>query len=209
MGKHAIITGASRGIGYEVSAYFAIKGYNLSLIARSQESLDSAIEALQSAFPGSDIKGYSLDVSQMEEAYNTIKTVIAEHGGQIDILFNNAGIAERGTTDMPLSEFADVQAINVNGAFAVAKSVAECMREQRSGYIFNLASNSGKRARANMGGYAASKFALVGFSQSLFREMLPYGVKVTSICPSIVATSMTKKSPLPDEKKFSLLTLLG
>ena len=171
--KHAIITGASRGTGYEVAAYFARNGYDLSLIARSEENLAQAIKMLQSKFPDIDMKGYAVDVSQMEAAYDAMKAIISEHTGRVDILFNNAGIAEQGTTDMSLSEFAKIQSVNMNGAFAIAKDAAECMREQRCGYIFNLASVSGKRARAHMGGYAASKFALVGFSQALFREMLP------------------------------------
>ena len=105
---------------------------------------------------------------------------------------------------MSITNFEKIQAINVNGMFAVAKAVAEKMRTQNFGYIMNMASIGGKRARVNLGAYNASKYAVVGFSRSLYKELLPHGVKVTAICPGMVDTEMTSGSKVPNEEKIQL-----
>ena len=112
--------------------------------------------------------------------------------GRIDLLINNAAILKRGTTELPDREIDELLRINLNGAIYVAKYVATQMKKQRHGYIINISSLGGKVAASFSGIYAASKFGLSGFSEALSKEMSLYGVKVTNICPSMIATEMAE-----------------
>jgi len=203
MNKFAIITGGSRGLGFAVAEYLGEKGYDLALIARNPERLEEAKSTLSKQFNKIDITIHAIDVSHSRDAYLKIKEIIAKKG-RVDVLFNNAGIAEFGTSELDIDDFEKMQAVNVNGVFAVAKAVAEKMKEQKSGYIFNLASKAGKRPLARLGGYCASKYAVVGFSDSLYQELMEYGVKVTALCPSVTNTDMSRHIEFSDEQKIQL-----
>lgn len=201
MNKFAIITGASRGIGKTVAHYFVTQGYDVALLARNAELLQKVKQEFLTVNSKVSIETYALDVADMPATYQLITDILNKHAN-VDVLINNAGIADLGTTDMTLEDFAKIQAVNVNGMFAVAKAVAEKMRAQQSGYIFNVASMSGKRATAKLGAYCASKHAVVGFTESLLRELMPYGIKVTSICPGLVDTDMTKNAKIANADKI-------
>jgi 3-oxoacyl-[acyl-carrier protein] reductase len=108
------------------------------------------------------------------------------------LLFNNAGILTHGTSDVADDDIDKTLQINLHGAIYVAKYVAAQMKKQRSGYIMNLSSIGGKVAASFAGVYAASKFGLSGFSEALTKELSSYNIKVTNICPSMVATDMTE-----------------
>lgn len=99
----------------------------------------------------------------------------------------------------------DVLKTNLNGAIYVAKNVANHMKKQKSGYIINMSSIGGKTAASFAGIYAASKFGLVGYSEALMKEMSQYNVKVTTICPGMIATDMvTKNRSFPAEKMIQV-----
>ena len=201
--KFAIISGASRGIGLALSEYFVKHNYDIAMIARDIDKLTHAKETLTGLNKNVSITVHDLDVSDSTKTYETIQTII-KNKGRLDVLFNNAGIAHFGTSELSLSDFEKMMSINVNGLFAAAKAAAEVMKQQKSGYIFNLASMSGKRTFPGSGGYCASKFAVVGLSEALFQEMAAYDVKVTAICPSLVDTSMTAWSDITNDKKIQL-----
>ncbi|MCE3237192.1 MAG: hypothetical protein K0R24_173 [Gammaproteobacteria bacterium] len=203
MSKFAIITGASRGIGECVAHYFASQGYDLALIARNEEALSKTKAAINADFPAIKITTHALDISDAKNTYDQIKACI-HAAGKIDVIFNSAGISINGTSTLSIDDFQKLQLINVSGMFAVAKAAAEMMKEQGSGYIFNVASMSGKRALVRNGGYASTKFAVVGFSEALFKELMPYGVKVTVLCPSVVNTEMTRHFDMPLEHKIEV-----
>ena len=203
MKKFAIITGASRGIGYAVAEYFAAHDYDLALIARDPHRLDAAKQQLVHTYPQCEITTLALDVAQAQMTYAKVRDLVQARG-QVDVLFNNAGIAMGGCDDVSVEDFAQLMAVNANGLFAVAKAVAEVMKQQRRGYIFNVSSIAGKRAYSFVGAYGASKYAVTGFSEALCKTLAPYGVKVTALCPGAIATDMTKNMAMPNEVKIQV-----
>lgn len=187
--KTAIVTGASRGLGKEIALHLASSGYFVILIARNKKSLESACKKIHDC--GGKASFISIDVSNSSQVQACIEQIVNEHG-HINLLFNNAAILKRGTTDLPDDEIEELLKINLNGAIYIAKYVATQMKKQRDGYIINVSSLGGKVAASFAGVYAASKFGLSGFSEALTKEMSLYGVKVTNICPSMIATEMAK-----------------
>lgn len=185
--KIAIITGASKGIGKAAALFFSKLEYHVILISRNYSALKILQQEIENL--GGTASFFALDVSKANDVKKCIEDIIAKYA-QIDILFNNAGIAFSGTSEIGDTEIAEMININLLGAIYVANNVAKVMKGQSSGYIFNLASIGGKISRPTMGGYNASKFGLVGYSEALFKEMLQYGVKVTAICPGITNTNM-------------------
>jgi len=113
---------------------------------------------------------------------------------RIEILVNNAGMWLGGTLDAPVENFAALLETNVVAPFLLMKEVAKEMKKNGRGYIFNIASRAGKYGFPGVGLYSASKFGLVGLSESLYREFAESGVKVTSICPGWVNTEMARKA---------------
>ena len=115
----------------------------------------------------------------------------ANEQGQVDILCNSAGYVKRGTSELLYDEFMKMINTNLVGAFNLIQTVVPFMKNKKSGRIINIASRSGKIARKQLGGYAASKFGLIGLNEALYKELVEYGIYVTAICPNLVATNMT------------------
>ena len=195
--KIAMIAGASRGIGKVVAENLAGQNYHVILVSRSKEALGKVQQAIKAN--GGQASVYALDVSQAKEVKACVEDVIHRFG-QIDVLFNNAGIFHMGTTDISLEEIDETIQVNLQGMIYFGKFVAEQMKKQNSGHIIYLASMGGKRAMPLAGLYCASKYGVVGYSEAQFKELMPYGIKVTAICPSFVATEMTKQFNFPSEE---------
>jgi 3-oxoacyl-[acyl-carrier protein] reductase len=187
--KVAVVSGASRGVGREIATYLAKSGFFVILIARNSEQLRHVTQEIIDA--GGAAVYFSIDVSDSVQVQAIIEKIAKDYG-RIDLLINNAAILKRGTTELSDQEIEELLHINLNGAIYVAKHVASQMKEQRYGYIINISSLGGKTAASFSGIYAASKFGLSGFSEALTKEMSLYGVKVTSICPSMIATEMAE-----------------
>lgn len=202
MKKFAIITGASRGIGKDVANFFLEEEYDVSLIASNKELLDKVSEDFTKKYPSAKIQAHAFDIGCADKAYQLTKSIIEKHTGTVDVLFNCAGTAELGTSEISIAQFERIQSVNVNGNFAIAKAVAEKMKHQGKGYIINLASICGKTGFTNLGAYSASKFAVVGLSQSLHKELAKYGIKVTAICPGLTHTDMSRNYNAPHEAKI-------
>jgi len=189
----AIITGANRGIGRAFANYFADKRYRVVLIARNQESLNSVADDLIRKYDlNTDLQPlvYALDITHQEKVEATVIDVFNQTN-RIDILVNNAGILRVGTSEANYHDFKEVIETNLVGLFSFCHAVVPLMKKKKTGYIFNISSMAGQRGLARLGAYCASKFGVVGFSESLFKELLPYNIRVTAICPSVVATEMT------------------
>ena len=196
--KTAIITGANSGIGLALAAYLASKDYELLLIARNAEKL-AAIKAKL----GANHTCAPLDVADYQSVENAINQ-FAQKNAHIDLLINNAGIAKRGTSELPPAEFLNMLNTNLVGVFNLVHAVTPYMKQQQSGRIINVASRSGKTARAPLGGYAASKFGVIGLNEALYRELAPLGIYVTALCPAWVATPMTEELTMPKEDMISV-----
>ena len=204
MKKVAIVTGASRGIGACVAAGLAEDGYAVALTARSKQSLEEVAARIKgNAFTKAshstpEIFTFALDVQDHAAVENMVSSVVSSKE-RIDLLFNNAGLGQEGSVDLSHEEFDRVLSVNLKGAFNFLKAVVPIMKKQGEGTIINVASRAGKIGFANSGAYAASKFGLVGLSESLYRELCPLGIKVSTLCPSWVDTEMTKDALVPPE----------
>lgn len=187
----AIVTGANRGIGFGVAQYFAQSGYDVALLGRDERALQQAAEQIkETALDPIEIGVFAVDITDTSGIQKTVDHIFQAHG-RVDVLFNNAGILIRGTSDMNPSDAAHMITVNVTGAIHIANCVAQHMKQQKFGYIFNVSSLAGKQAMSDYGVYSATKFAVLGYSEALFAEMLPYNVRVTALCPSYVNTDMT------------------
>ncbi|PWU00199.1 MAG: NAD(P)-dependent oxidoreductase [Candidatus Melainabacteria bacterium] len=207
--KVAIVTGASRGIGACVAEGLATGGFSQALVARSKKGLDQVAEriAKNGKSKGADVLTFPVDIQDADKIEQVVSNVVAKFG-RIDLLFNNAGLGCLGTLEVPLEEFDQVMNVNLRGAFCFLKFVVPIMKKQGSGTIINVSSRAGKIGFEGYGTYAATKFGLVGLSESLYRELAPLGIRVTALCPSWVDTDMAEHSDLPSEEMISPTDIL-
>jgi len=197
--KVAIVTGASRGIGFAIADELAGMGYSLGLVARTREDIDNAGDKIRKKFPGVKTATAAFDVADSTAAKEFIKRVISELGS-ITVLVNNAGDYRLGTSEFPAEETQKMMDVNFTAAIRFVQEVLPSMKKLRRGYIFNIASICGVEAFSDTGAYSASKFALVGYSSALAQELAQFGIKVTALCPSWVNTQQSAGAPVkPDE----------
>lgn len=187
----AIITGASRGMGKSIALGLAKNGYKTILISRNEDKLkivaDEIISKTEGNSPQPDIIAF--DLSDVDNINGLIKRIKNDYG-RIDVLINNAAGYINGTFESSIDEFRQLIEMNLISAHELMKSVVPVMKEQNGGHIINIASRAGKIGFATTGLYSATKFGLVGISESVYREYAEYGIKVTAICPSWVDTEM-------------------
>lgn len=198
--KVAVITGASRGIGKAVALGLAKDGYQISLLARSKDKLEEVAKLITQENKLSVEQQplvYECDVANTKQVEEIVADIV-KRTGQIDLLFNNAGILRFGTLESA-KDFHDQINVNLIGAFNVLHAVVPYMKKREQGYIFNLASICGKVGYAGIGAYTATKFGLVGLNESLLNELAPYNINVTAICPSYVATDMVAQVEYPPQ----------
>lgn len=184
LGKKAIVTGASSGIGKEVTLKLLQSGAQVSLVSRNPDRMISELPT------GSKAKGYAIDLGVTTQVSAQIQAIVDDMGG-VDILINNAGSAYIGELiDMPLAEWQKLFDLNLTSVFQCLQAVLPTMRSQKSGTIINVASVAAKQGFPNWSAYCASKFALLGLTQALSAEEQPHGIKVMSICPGSVDTPL-------------------
>lgn len=188
--KSAIITGASKGIGRAVAKHLATMGYDLLLLSRSEDLLHELRDEIIAGNSQAKIEISALDVFDHEKLEATIKAYV-EKNGAIDLLFNNAGYVKRGTSQIENFELDKMLNMNLIGAVNVIKATLPYMLALNSGYIVNVCSRSAEIPRPLLGGYAASKAALLAYSESLYKELKDTKIKVTALCPGFVDTEMT------------------
>jgi NAD(P)-dependent dehydrogenase (short-subunit alcohol dehydrogenase family) len=210
----ALVTGASSGFGMLTSVALACEGYFVLASMRDLNNRGQLEEAAKEAGVTDRIELVQLDVTDFDAVESIIQGVIGRYG-RIDLLVNNAGFAVGGfTEELPLEEWRRQLDTNFFGLVAVTKAVLSTMRERRSGKIINISSISGRIGFPAMGPYAASKFAVEGFSESLRLEMIPYGVYVVLVEPGsyktniwlkgLASISVDPNSPYMKEKKAIL-----
>lgn len=190
MDKCALITGATRGIGKQISITLAKQGYNIALNYRKEnEELENTKKEIEKI--GVQILAVKGDVANFEDCENFVKQVI-ERFGQIDVLVNNAGI----TKDMLLmrmkkEDFEQVIDTNLVGTFNVTKNVVPYMMKARSGRIINISSVVGISGNAGQTNYSASKAGIIGFTKSLAKEIASRNILVNAVAPGFIETNMT------------------
>lgn len=202
-GKLAIITGGARGIGKATAIALAKEGVNLGLIARSEaglKELATEIEAL-----GVKVKYAMADVSSQEQVEVAV-TLLTKELGSPDILINNAGIATFGSVlDMDPEEWKAIIDVNLMGTYYVTRSVLPHMLEKETGDIINISSTAGLGGAATSSAYSASKFGVIGFTESLAQEVRRNNIRVTALTPSTVATDLAVETNLIKENDESKL----
>lgn len=189
-GQSAIVTGASKGIGRAVAQHLASKGFNLLLILRTKDLLTGLKQELAQNYTGIVVKTAAIDVSHADEVNQAVFD-FHQTTHSIDLLFNNAGYVKRGTCDIDANELSTMINSNLVGAVNLIRSVVPWMKIQNSGYIINVSSRSAETPRSFLGGYSATKAALLAFNESLYKEMKDTNIRVTALCPGFVDTEMT------------------
>jgi len=195
--KIAVITGASKGIGRDVALGLSKLGFQTVLIGRNKINLDKVTSEILK-HGGLKPVVYRLDITDSKSVKKTVQDIV-DRFRRIDILVNNAGIHFDGSLDLKEGDFKTMLDTNLIAQFVFLREVVPVMKQRQSGYIFNVASRSGKTGFAGSGGYCASKFGLVGLNESLYRELVPQGIKVTALCPAWVNTDMAFKAGTPLE----------
>jgi len=192
-GKVIIITGASRGIGRAAACLLAERGGRVVVASRDESALQEVSRSIESH------SGVSLAVPTNVCSESSIKTLVDQvvsRFGRIDVLINNAGICVYGpVTQTTLDEWEQVMETNLKGVFLCTREVIPGMIQQGAGHIINVASQAGKFGFPNLAIYCASKFGVIGFSESLERELTPYNIRVSYLCPGYVDTALLKVFP--------------
>lgn len=189
---NAVITGASRGIGFETARIFARHGYDLFLCSRQEENLLAAIERLKTEFPNISIDGKAFDLGKKSQA-RLFGEWVVNTAETIDVLVNNTGTFVPGNiSEEPDGALEQMLEVNLYSAYHVTRAVLPRMMAQKSGHIFTICSIAALDAYPNGGAYSISKFALLGFTKNLRYELRPHNIKVTAIVPGAVYTDSWK-----------------
>ncbi|MEC0247385.1 3-ketoacyl-ACP reductase [Paenibacillus chitinolyticus] len=193
--KTAIITGAGKGIGKAAAAALAKEGVNLGLLARSTADLEALQKELSGTY-GINVFYASADISKPSEVQQAISSLTGELG-HVDILINNAGIAQFGTVaDMDPEQWERIIQVNLMGTYYVTRAVLPGMIQQNSGNIINVASTAGERGFATGSAYCASKFGVLGLTEALMQEVRKSNIRVTALTPSTVNTDLASNAGL-------------
>lgn len=192
--KVAFITGAGRGIGKAVAVALANEGVNIGLLARTEGALQEVAKEVEAL--GVKAAYATVDVSSLEEVEQAISTLTNELG-KADILINNAGIGKfQSLLDMDPEEWKQIIDVNLMGPYYVTKAVLPQLIEKNGGDIINISSTNGLNGAATSSAYSASKFGLIGMTESLAQEVRRNNIRVTSLTPSTVATELAVKTDL-------------
>lgn len=195
--KKAIITGGGRGLGKATAIAFAKEGIDVAITGRNEDRLKATIAEIEKLGVNSTYSVF--DVGNHEEVKAGIKGILKTFGS-IDILMNNAGIAAFGSlNEMETTQWEQIIQTNVMGMYYVTKEVLPHLIEKNEGDIINVASTAGLNGNANTSAYSASKFAVIGMSESLMKEVRKNNIRVCTLTPSTIASDMTVELGIADK----------
>ncbi|MCM3569506.1 3-ketoacyl-ACP reductase [Neobacillus mesonae] len=196
-GKVAFITGAGRGIGKAAAIALAKEGVHIGLLARTESALKEAASEIESY--GVKAAYAAVDVSSLENVEKAVGKITNELG-KADILINNAGIGKFETLlEMDPQEWKKIIDVNLMGPYYVTHTVLPQLIEKNGGDIINISSTNGLNGAATSSAYSASKFGLIGLTESLAQEVRRNNIRVTALTPSTVATELAINTNLISE----------
>ncbi|MDL4839748.1 3-ketoacyl-ACP reductase [Aquibacillus rhizosphaerae] len=195
-GKTALVTGAGKGIGKATAIALAKEGVHVGLLARTEQDLKIVASEIKEL--GVNVAYASVDVSSIEQVEKAVSTITSELG-TIDILINNAGTAKfGGFLDLTPDEWKKIIDVNLMGVYYVTRSVLPQLIEKNGGDIINISSTAGQKGAPVTSAYSASKFGLLGLTESLAMEVRKHNIRVTGLTPSTVATELAVENNLTD-----------
>jgi len=187
----AIVTGAARGIGLATTKLFLSKGYRVAMVDRDKAELKTATADLE------NVLGVNCDVSQEDQVNTMVKNVL-QWSGRIDVLVNNAGVADfAAIQDTTFERWQTVMRTNLDGVFLCSQAALDALRESR-GCIVNIASISGLRASTLRVAYGTSKAAVIHLTKQQAAELGEWGIRVNCVAPGPVKTKLAAAVHTPD-----------
>jgi NAD(P)-dependent dehydrogenase (short-subunit alcohol dehydrogenase family) len=202
--RAAIVTGASRGIGFALAEVLGEEGHALTISARKPDTLEQAAEKLRER--GFEVQAVVANLSQ-EEGVREVVSRHRERFGRLDVLVNNAGVGIGAAADQHETKFVDLQlAVNVRAIVLFYRECAELLRvagsEHRNALVVNLASIAGKSPQPWLSVYSATKAAVAAYTVAMNKEFAKHGVKSVAFAPGFVDTDMTDyvKAKVPAEE---------
>lgn len=193
-GKVAVITGATRGIGFEIARKFISNGAKVAVLGSREETVSHAVSELREEFGDAEILGFHPNLTDEKEVHEMFETVKSELG-KIDILINNAGISSSTKLeDFTVEEYDKICNLNIKSVFVCSKQAVPYL-EKTSGTIINTSSMVSIFGQPSGVMYPASKFAVNGITKSLSRELAPKHIRVNAVAPGITNTDMVKSLP--------------
>lgn len=189
MSKTVLITGAARGIGRAAAIHFANAGYNVAVnFFHSGREAKELIEMLSGC--EGKIMAFRADVSDLVQIEKMVRD-IGRRIGEIDVLINNAGIAQQKLfSEITTSEWTRMFSVNTDGVFYACRTVLPQMLARHSGKIINISSIWGMVGASCEVHYSAAKAAVIGLSKALAKEVAPSGIQVNCVCPGVIQTDM-------------------
>jgi 3-oxoacyl-[acyl-carrier protein] reductase len=186
--KVAIVTGGARGIGKATAIALAKEGVHVGLLARTEATLKEVAAELEGL--GVRVAYAAIDISSKEQVDAAVEALTAKLG-PADILINNAGIATFGTVlEMDPAEWKGMIDTNLMGTYYVTRAVLPQLIAKNGGDIINISSTNGLNGAATSSAYSASKFAVIGFTESLAQEVRRNNIRVSALTPSTIATDL-------------------
>lgn len=190
----AIVTGASRGIGYAIAQELARRGHRLALVARDRARLEDAARRLAPPSAGRaapEVETFACDVQDAAQVRATFRKIL-DRPGRLEVLVNNAGVG----VFAPVQEISDADwdatlNTNLRGVFYCSKAVIPRLMAQRGGHIINISSLAGKNPLAGGAAYCASKWGLMGLTYAMAEDLRGYGIRASVICPGTVQTEFS------------------
>src|SRR6266436_3705493 len=190
--KSVLVTGASSGIGHDVAIAFGEQGANVAILARRRAHLDELAKKIDKA--GGKALPIDCDVTDRARVFSAVEQV-KKSFGKVDILINSAGVLIPDTVEeMRPEDLEKMMTVNLFGAVNAMQAVLPLMRRAKAGNIVNISSLAGRRGMSPLGGYSATKFALVGLTEALRVELFNTGIKVSLVMPGIIDTPMARNA---------------
>jgi NAD(P)-dependent dehydrogenase (short-subunit alcohol dehydrogenase family) len=204
LGKVALITGGSRGIGKAVATAYAREGAGVFICARKEADVQKAVTEIESF--GARAYGCSGDVGKIEDAQRMVQRAAAQFS-RVDILVNNASLLGPRVpiANYPVATWEEVLRVNLTGPFLMIQEALKIMMPQRQGSIINVSSGVGRSGKARWGAYAASKFGVEGLTQVVADEVREFGIRANAVNPGPTRTEM-RAVAYPEEDPLTLPT---